>query len=106
MKPPTIAMLDLATRRRWRFAYEQTIQSILTQDYPDLEYIIVDCGSTDGSVEIIRKYESKLHCWCSEPDDGQYDAINKGFCHSSGRILAWLNSDELCQKSTHTSNYE
>lgn len=74
---------------------EQTINSILTQNYPNLEYIIIDAGSTDGSVEIIKKYEKYLHFWCSESDAGQYDAINKGFAHSSGEIMAWLNSDDM-----------
>lgn len=74
---------------------EATINSILTQNYPNLQYIIIDGGSTDGSVEIIKKYEKYLHFWCSEPDAGQYDAINKGFARSSGEIMAWLNSDDM-----------
>lgn len=74
---------------------ETTIESVLSQNYPNLEYIIIDGGSTDGSVEIIKKYQDRLHYWCSEPDAGQYDAINKGFQHSTGEIMAWLNSDDL-----------
>jgi glycosyltransferase involved in cell wall biosynthesis len=74
---------------------EATIESVLGQGHPNLEYIIIDGGSTDGSVELIRKYEKHLHFWCSEPDAGQYDAINKGFAHSSGEIMAWLNSDDM-----------
>lgn len=74
---------------------EATIQSVLQQNYPNLEYIIIDGGSTDGSVEIIQRYENQLHYWCSEPDAGQYDAINKGFAHTSGDIMAWINSDDL-----------
>ena len=74
---------------------EATIQSILTQNYPNLEYIIIDGGSTDGSIEIIKKYEKYLHYWCSEEDDGHYDGINKGLSHATGEIMAWLNSDDL-----------
>lgn len=74
---------------------EATIQSVLNQNYPNLEYIIIDGGSTDASIDIIKKYEQYLHFWCSEPDAGQYDAINKGFAHSTGEIMAWLNSDDM-----------
>jgi glycosyltransferase involved in cell wall biosynthesis len=74
---------------------EETIRSVLLQGYPDLEYIVIDGGSTDKSVEIIEKYSPWLSYWISEPDNGQSHAINKGFNRATGSIYAYINSDDF-----------
>src|ERR1700738_5143459 len=68
---------------------EETIRSVLLQGYPDLEYLILDAGSTDGTLDVIRKYERHLTYWVSEPDKGQSDAINKGFARCTGELMNW-----------------
>lgn len=74
---------------------EQTICSVLDQGYPNLEYIIIDGGSTDNSVEIIKSFENELTYWVSEKDEGMYHAINKGFAKATGDIMCWINSDDV-----------
>ncbi|RRN77725.1 glycosyltransferase [Pseudoxanthomonas sp. SGD-10] len=78
---------------------EETILSILNQNYPNLEYIIIDGGSTDNTVEIIKKYEDRLTYWVSEKDNGQADAINKGLEKCTGEIFNWINSDDYLERS-------
>ena len=73
---------------------EETIDSVLSQRDPNLEYVVIDGGSTDGSVDIIRRHAARLAHWVSEPDKGQYDAINKGFDKVTGDVMAWINSDD------------
>jgi glycosyltransferase involved in cell wall biosynthesis len=77
---------------------EETIRSILEQGYENLEYIIIDGGSTEGTTDIIKKYESHLAYWVSEPDRGQSDAINKGIARATGEVFNWINADDYLEK--------
>ena len=90
---PTISLVTpTLNRAEWLPA---TLDSVLEQGYPALEYFVADGGSTDGSVEAIRARAERLAGWVSQPDEGQYDAINRGFAGSTGEVMGWLNSDDL-----------
>lgn len=89
-------MISVVTPSYNQVSYlEDTLRSVLTQEYPNLEYIVMDGGSDDGSQSTIERYASKLAYWQSEPDRGMYDALNKGFARSTGEIMGWINSDDL-----------
>ena len=91
---PVLPRITIITPSYNQGAYiEQTISSVLDQDYPDLEYIVMDGGSTDQTLELLRKYESRL-IWVSEPDRGQSHAINKGMARATGEVIGYLNSDD------------
>lgn len=74
---------------------DTTLTSVLDQHYPELEYVVIDGGSTDGSVDVIRRHEDRLAYWVSEPDGGHADALNKGFARTSGEIMCWINSSDM-----------
>lgn len=92
MSFPTISVVTPSFNHRHYL--RETIDSVLNQKYPNLEYVLVDGGSTDGSAEIIREYAPRLKYWVSEPDHGLGHALNKGFAQTTGEIMAWLNSDD------------
>ena len=98
MNKPLLSIV-IANYNYGRFL-EEAIQSVLSQSCDDYELIIVDGGSTDNSVEIIKKYEDKIAWWVSEKDNGQSDAFNKGFAHAKGRFLTWLNADDVMLPGT------
>ena len=93
MNSPLLSIV-IANYNYGRFL-EEAIQSVLSQSCDDYELIIVDGGSTDNSVEIIKKYEDKIAWWVSEKDNGQSDAFNKGFAQAKGKFGCWLNADDI-----------
>lgn len=97
MKP--ILSIVIANYNYGRFLGD-AIESLLSQSYQDFELIVCDGGSTDNSVDVIKKYQNRIAWWCSEPDGGQSAAFNKGFSHATGRFLTWLNADDVMMPET------
>lgn len=98
MKLPKISLITPSFNQA-KFL-EKTLNSVLSQGYPNLEYIVMDGGSTDGSVDIIKHYADELSYWASEPDDGQTDALIRGFSKATGEILGWLCSDDVLEPNS------
>jgi hypothetical protein len=92
--PPIVLVTPVFNSVRY---IEQTIQSVISQRYANLEYFIIDGGSNDGTVEIIRKYEKEITGWVSEPDRGMYDALNKGFARSKNELMGWISATDVLQ---------
>ena len=78
---------------------ERAIQSVIGQDYDNVEYIVIDGGSTDGTVDVIQRHEQNIAYWVSEKDEGIYDAMNKGIEHATGEVIAFLNSDDWYEEN-------
>jgi len=96
MAPNALPRISLVTPSFRQAAFiERTIESVFAQGYPSLEYFVQDGGSTDGTVDVLRRYDARLAGWESVPDSGQSQAINRGFAHTSGEIMGWLNSDDI-----------
>lgn len=96
MSPPGSPSISLVTPSFNQASFlAASLDSVLSQNYPSLDYVVVDGGSTDGSRDIVASRASRLAWWCSEPDGGLYDALNKGFAHTTGEIMGWLNSDDM-----------
>ena len=93
MQSPLISVVT-PSYNQGRFL-DHAMRSVLDQSYPCVEYVVMDGGSTDDSVDIIRRHERRLAYWASGPDGGQYDAVNKGFARTTGEIMGWLNSDDM-----------
>lgn len=93
MSPPKISIVTPSFNSKELIA--DTINSVLGQNYPNFEYIIIDGGSTDGTPQVIEQYANQLSYWHSKKDAGQYDAINQGFAKSTGEIMCWLNADDM-----------
>jgi glycosyltransferase involved in cell wall biosynthesis len=91
-----LPVISIVTPSFNQVAYLQaTLASVLDQEYPELDYVVVDAGSTDGSREAVERVADRLAWWCSEPDDGHIDGLNKGFHHTRGEIMGWVNSSDV-----------